>query len=152
MNELAQARAALRRGRPSEALVFLWNALEPARLSGDTSALRSLGGLAERIARTGDDGERREAEHLLEELRGVARHEAAAPATQQVGADVSVAGETAPVEPTFADELVELPGEEESDTDAEPPPRSRRAGIANLIWLLLVLGVVLLNIIRGVGD
>jgi hypothetical protein len=152
VDEVAHARAALRRDRPSEALVFLWNALEPARLAGDAAALRAIGGLAERVARVGDEGERREAERLLEEIREVARHEAGVPATEQVGAEVSVGGDRMASEPTLPDEVGRPPYAEEADADAETAEPGRRAGIVNLIWLLLVLGVVLLNILRGAGD
>ena len=154
MNQLAQARAALRRDRPSEALVFLWNAVEPARLAGDAGALRSIGGLAERIAQSGDEAERREAERLLEQIRGVARHETAVPATEEVGAEVSVGGTTVGAEPTIADALEgrDVPLEEEFDVEDEAPEASRGARLMNIVWLLIALGVVALNVIRGLGD
>ena len=131
--------------------MFLWNALEPARLAGDPAALRAIGGLAERVARTGDEGERREAERLLDQIRGVARTEAAVPATEHVGADVSVGGDTAAAEPTLADELDVPAGDDEFDVEEEPEG-GRRAGMVNLVWLILALGLVALNVLRGLGD
>jgi hypothetical protein len=65
--ELARARKSLARGRTDEALVYLWNALEPARLEG-SEGLRELQRLSTAIRERGDAGERREAERLLEAI------------------------------------------------------------------------------------
>ena len=66
--ELARARKSLARGRTDEALVYLWNALEPARLEG-SDRLRELQALSTVIRERGDAGERRDAERLLEAIR-----------------------------------------------------------------------------------
>ena len=61
MASARDARKALDRGEPAEALVLLWNAVEPARIAGDERALREIGRLAERLRQEGDESERREA-------------------------------------------------------------------------------------------
>ncbi len=66
--ELTRARKSLARGRADEALVYLWNVLEPARLEG-SERLRELQRLATAIRDGGDAGERQEAERLLEAIR-----------------------------------------------------------------------------------
>jgi hypothetical protein len=50
-DEVAHARAALAAGREDEALVLLWNALEPARMAGDEKALGEIAALARTIPR-----------------------------------------------------------------------------------------------------
>jgi hypothetical protein len=45
-DELERARAALEAGNTDEALVLLWNAVEPARLAGDEQRLREIATLA----------------------------------------------------------------------------------------------------------
>ena len=51
------ARKALGRGATAEALVHLWNELEPARLSGDRGRLEALARLAEEVRQRGDEAE-----------------------------------------------------------------------------------------------
>ncbi len=149
MDDLAAARKALRRGRTSDALVYLWNALEPARLAGDASQLRGLAALAARVARDGDEAERQEAARLLAGLHGAVDGAPAVAATERVDAHVSV-GEGA-----MGDEY-EVPGEGAEPAAGEGDPEAagpgRRVAVANLVWLLLVLAVIVLNVIRGVGD
>lgn len=50
-DEIAQARRALAAGNEDEALVFLWKALEPARLADDEAALTEIAALARSIPR-----------------------------------------------------------------------------------------------------
>ena len=80
-SELSEARKAVTRGRADEALVHLWNAVEPARLAGDTRELRTIGQLAGRIHQLGDEGQQREAERLLETVQGAVEVERAPEAT-----------------------------------------------------------------------
>ena len=67
-SELRRARGSAARGRIDEALIYLWNTLEPARLEGG-AALNELRQVAAAISKVGDDGQRREAERLLEAIR-----------------------------------------------------------------------------------
>lgn len=141
-DELRSAQRALGRGATQEALVHLWNALEPARLAGDGRRLRTIAGLAQRVRAQGDEGEGREAERLLEELRSVVGEDGAVvPATRRLDADVYASGEPA-VEP--AGDL--QPGEEEAS-------RGRTARLGNLIWIAIVVAVILFNLLgeRGGG-
>ena len=66
-SELRRARRSAARGRIDEALVYLWNALEPARLEGET-AVTELRRVAALISSMGDNGQRREAERLVEAI------------------------------------------------------------------------------------
>ena len=68
-DSLGDARRALREGEAGEALVHLWNALEQARGTNDAETLGRIAALAQQVEEEGDDGERAEAERLLEELR-----------------------------------------------------------------------------------
>ena len=67
-SELRRARRSAARGRIDEALIYLWNTLEPARLEGG-AALSELRRLAAVISKVDDEGQRREAERLLEAIR-----------------------------------------------------------------------------------
>src|SRR5688500_16692771 len=73
--ELGEARKALTHGRADEALVHLWNAVEAARLAGDSAELHKIARLAEGIRELGDEGEQREADRLLDVLRRAAEDE-----------------------------------------------------------------------------
>ena len=82
MASARNARKALARGAADESLVLLWNEVEPARLAGDVATLRDIGRIAEQIRRDGDPAQQREAERLLETLRGLTEDETPArPAT-----------------------------------------------------------------------
>jgi hypothetical protein len=135
VSKLADARKALSRGSVDAALVDLWNALEPARLAGDRRTLRDIEQLALRIAEE-DEGARREAERLLEAVRGAAEGDVA-PATERVEGRVEVGAEPQ------ADPVVA------TREDRPEGPPSRRAGLAPLIWLLVFLAVVLVNALQG---
>ena len=143
-NEVAAARKALGRGRPDESLVYLWNALEPARLAGDRRALERIGELAERIRAESESVERREAERLLEALHEGAEAEApvmVARAGQE--AEVPLGAESAPGPEEFAAD------EEPAEAEAAQT-RASRAG--SLIFLLIFLAVIALNILRAIQD
>jgi len=129
---LKQARKALARGAADETLVLLWHELEAARLAGDERALRTIERLAGQVAGEGDEGQQREAERLLETVRGaVPAQGGAQPATLQLDGEVHQAGEQ--IEPAdVADgELVGKSG----------------FPIGTLVWVLLIAAVVLINLI-----
>jgi hypothetical protein len=87
-----QARKALARGHPDEAIALLWNAIEPARLAGDRRALATIEQLALSVSREGDESQRREADKLLAALRG-ASEEAGHPATGRIEVGIVTAAE-----------------------------------------------------------
>jgi hypothetical protein len=83
---LSEARAALTRGDADLALVVLWNEVEAARVRGDERTLRAISALAQAIAAGGDEGQRREAERLVEQLQALELGEDVEPAsTSRVG-------------------------------------------------------------------
>jgi hypothetical protein len=131
------ARKALGRGATAEALVHLWNELEPARLSGDRGRLDALARLAEEVRQRGDEADRHDAERLLAELREHAEApQAAAPATAVLEAEVDRTGEV-------LDEAAPEPTGEKG---------SRAGGLANWLWLVFVLVIVLANILGQLRD
>jgi hypothetical protein len=129
-----QARKVLARGYPDEAVVLLWNAIEPARLAGDRRALAAIEHLALSLSREGDESQRREAEKLLEALRE-ASQEADRPATGHVEVGTLTAAEDG-----------ERVGEEEVVAQA-----GRGIGLG-IMWLLLVLAIVILNVLGQGRD
>lgn len=128
---LKQARKALGRGDADEALVLLWNALEPVRIAGDRGALRTIEQLATEIARAGDEAQQREAKRLLEAL----------------GASVP---QDEPVRPATARADVER-GDEEAETEEAAPeaeaPRGLRLG--PIVWFLVLLAFLLFNLLSN---
>ncbi len=133
MDEVRSARRALGSGATAEALVHLWNALEPARLSGDRGSLRAIGGIAQEIRARGDESEAREAERLLEALHETV-DDASAPATGRLDAGV-VAG-----------------GEDVVQDEAEAAAGGLAGRIGNLVWIAVVLFIVLINVIGQLRD
>jgi hypothetical protein len=131
------ARRALARGATAEALVHLWNELEPARLSGQRGRLNELARLAEEVRRRGDEADQYEAERFLGELREQAEAPvAAAPATAVLDAEVERAGDVV--------------GDAEREPSAED--ESRAGGLANWLWVVFVLVIVLANVLSGLRD
>jgi hypothetical protein len=133
------ARRALARGATAEALVYLWNELEPARLSGERGRLNELARLAEEVSRRGDDADRHEAERFLGELRELTEAPTAttAPATAVLDAEIG--------------RPVELPGE--PDAEEQPSEEESRAGrLANWIWVVFVLVIILAHVLSGLRD
>jgi hypothetical protein len=131
------AAGAVRRGAHQEALVVLWNEVEPARLAGDRSRLARIEGLAARIAQEGDDAERREAERLLEVVRAAAQDSGAQAATGPIEGELSPVGER--LERTIGEEAA---GEEASS----------RAGLGPFVWFLILLGIVVLNLLGQLRE
>jgi hypothetical protein len=137
-SELSEARRAVTRGRADEALVHLWNALEPARLAADSAELRRIGGLAERVREVGDEGERREAERLLEALRSAFEDE------REPEATVALPGENGDGGLLPEDEVAAEVEEEQSGPGAR---------FAQLLIPLIILVIVIINVLAGLfGD
>ena len=134
MSKLRDASRAVGRGASAEALVLLWNELEPARIAGDEGALAGIESLANAIAASGDEAEQREAGRLLELLDRYRRDEA------PVGATARIEGELSPVG-AEVNETVEQGEAEESG--------GRGGGLGGLLWLLLLAAIVLFNLL---GD
>lgn len=148
--ELGRARRALGRGREDEALVALWNLVEPARLEGDEGALAEIGNLATRIARTPESPHAGEARRLLESLGR------AAPAMPQTSPTAPVEVEPSGFrrepepppepEPAVAEEepYGELEGDGEPlDEEAQPP----RRGSARWVIPLATLAIIVVNLL-----
>jgi hypothetical protein len=132
-----------------EALVRLWNELEPLRLAGDVSGLDSVERMATRIAREGDEAQRRDAERLLETIERTRADAVPAPATVRLDADVAAVGEAA--EPSFPDEPAgELETTDELDRpEDEGEPGRRRVGWFQLLWIAVFVIVVIVNFLAG---
>jgi hypothetical protein len=144
-DSIADARRALRSGETGEALVHLWNALEESRSTEDASARATIAGLAQRVAREGDDGERSEAGRLLQELSGGpadAEPYAAdapddawgAPAAEDAAAHPPSEEEWLPPDDAVEPPESGGPPQDVSPEEAEPPPASRRATAIG--WLI----------------
>lgn len=137
-SELSEARKAVNRGRADEALVHLWNALEPARLAADSAELRRIARLAERVREVGDEGEQQEAERLLEALRGAAEDEGEPEAT------VALPGENRDGGFLPEDEAAAAVEEEQSGPGAR---------FAQFLIPLIILVIVIINVLAGLfGD
>lgn len=134
MSKVGDARAAVARGAIDEALVLLWNELEPARLAGDRSALATIEALAHRIATKGDEAQRREAERLLETL-GAASGQDTTPARARIEAAATAGSEQ-------VEEILER----------ETRARSPASRLGSIVWLLVVLAVILFNVLGGFRD
>ncbi len=147
---LAGARKALGRGRPDEALVFLWNALEPARLAGDRSALETIGRLAHTIAEKGDSSQRRDAERLLEAVQTTAAEEGETPATARLDADLSPVGERL-AEDTVGATARSGDGVAGDDVDAEGRPRSG-IPLGTILWFVILAVVIVMNVLRRLNE
>jgi hypothetical protein len=134
-----------------EALVRLWNEVEPLRLAGDTSGLEAAERRAMRIAREGDEAQQREAERLLETLRKTRAQEyAAVVATGRRDADVETAGSSAEIgELLEVGEPVDMDGypEDVDELEGERPRRGVRW--TQLVWVAVFLIVVIVNILSG---
>jgi hypothetical protein len=135
--DLGEARKALTHGRADEALVHLWNAVEAARLGGDSTELRRIGRLAERIRELGDEGEQREADRLLDVLRRAAEDE------REPEATVALPGAN-------GDGGVLPEDEAAAEVEEEAGPRGR---LAQLLVPLIIFVIVLINVLAGLfGD
>ena len=135
-DSLGDARRALRQREAGEALVHLWNALEQARGTNDPETLARVAALAQQVEEVGDEGERAEAERLLEELRDAADLTVEEPDAEDEEW-VPPAGETesrprVEIRDEPADEVDEVDEAGEVEEDEEPRSRGRAA----LGWLI----------------
>ncbi len=159
-SELREAQRAAGRGRIDEALVHLWNAVEPARLAGDESGLARIARLAREIQREGDPGQQREATRLLEAVYPPARREGAPsgeparpePEAEDAGRRVALEDLT-----RILEETAEVtgpagePGVESGEAEEQEP--GRRRSRASLLVPLLIALIVIINIVaRTLGD
>ena len=152
MDGVREARTALRHGRSAEALVHLWNALEPARLAGDRRRLDAIGGLAASIAASGEEADRAEAERLLEAVREAAEEPGHFAGAEDVGV-ASVGGEPAPeLEPFGMGEAAPAPqaprGPQPEEAAEAEEPEARRSGVPSL-WTILAILFVIITIARN---
>lgn len=137
-SELNEARKAVARGRADEALVHLWNALEPARLAGDVGELAMVGRLAQRIGEFGDEGERRDAERLLEAVQRAAEDE------REPEATVALPG---------ANGDGDFVPEEEAAAEVGDAERESGGRLARYVLPLIFLIIVIVNVLAGLrGD
>ncbi len=155
MHGVRDARRALARGNTDQALVDLWNALEPLRLGGNIAGLQAVAQTAAAIAETGDGSQAREASRLLQEVSELL----ASSEGREADAFVDVGTFGAPQEvghvgsPPFEgaygvdEEVAPVPeaGPEQEPGDV-PTGRSRTA---SLVWALILGAFVIFNIIRG---
>lgn len=158
--ELKEARRAAGGGRIEEALVYLWNAVEPARLAGDESALEGIARLAAQIQREGDPGQQREAARLLQ---AAGLREPASPA-EAPWPEPSVEEAAVTEQEDVLAELAQSLGETEGmptpagetaarEPEAEKPEPVRRRSLGSLLVTLLVIVIVLVNVLaRVLGD
>lgn len=145
------ARRALARGRDDEALVLLWNAIEPLRLRGDRAGLQEVERLAAAVAGRADGAYAAEAERLRAEVRETLGEAAATPVAVAVGAEP--AGPGGPL-PPFPEAGVPLPLPDETGTgepeEAGEQPRGR--GLGTLLWAAFVALVIVINVVGGLRD
>lgn len=147
--DLDQARKAVRRGAPDEALVFLWNALEPARLARDGSALETIGRLAHTIAEKGDSSQRRDAERLLETLQTTVAEDEETPATARLDAELSPVGQT-----LEEDAAAAARPRDGMDGEAVEPEGRPRSGIpfGAILWFAILAAVIVMNALRRLNE
>lgn len=134
--DLKNARKSLADGRVDEALLFLWNALEPARLEGGR-ARRELERLATAAAGQGDESQREEAQRLLGSLR-------------ELPADVDA------IERAVVEDAVPVEDEEDGPTEAPPaaaPGTPARRNLGRYAIPAIFLLIVVVNLLaRALGD
>lgn len=161
-NDVKEAERAVARGRPDEALVYLWNALEPARIAGDAKSLQRIARVAQRIAQGGETGEQREAQRLLESLRPAAARAATVAASVPAPEPAAAApfprrapsvdeAETVPEEIVVTGDWVpegpEAPGQAD-EADGAP----KRSGLGRFVVPLVFLAIVLVNVLNRLLD
>lgn len=145
-DDLKKARKSLNEGRVDEALLYLWNALEPARLEG-RRAVRDVAQLAVAAARRGDESQKAEAQRLLDSLSELS-DDADAEAAETV--TVQDAAPPAPSPEPGAETETAAGTEAESEPDPETPARRNLGRYAiPAIFILIVLVNVLA---RALGD
>jgi hypothetical protein len=150
MATVRDARRALARGDTDEALVDLWNALEPLRLRDDRSGLHAVAELAVQIAGTGDGSQAREAERLLEAVRDALDPDGGSAARRTVSVGTpeppAVLDDSAPG--LDEDREVEI-GEYDPDDVIDVEGDVERPRFRGLVWALIVAAFVIFNIVSG---
>jgi len=153
--ELSQARKAIARDRGDEALVILWNLVEPARLEDDQGTLRAIAAIAGAVAQK-DESSRREAERLLETL-GRATPARPEPERAEIGFEeldepLPSMPPTVPSIPSSVEDAgygdIEAP--ETATERAETDPQPRRRGPGRFVIPIVTLVVILVNVIARV--
>lgn len=158
MASLRDARRSLERGDVDEAMVVLWNALEPLRLAGDQEGLEEAARLAARAA-AADEAYASEAERMRTAVGALAADPADAgvvvPQRERSFAETlehwaeTVVTTTAAGEPGMPEPV---PG---PVPDAEPADDEEGRGkrLGPLVWALLVGLFLILNVLGNVfGD
>lgn len=164
MASLRDARRSLERGDVDEAMVALWNALEPLRLAGDQDGLEEAARLAARAA-AADEAYASEAERMrttvgaltadpTETAVVVPQRDRTLAETLEHWAETVVTA-TGAGEPGRPEPVAGAPSPDAEPADAEPADddngRGRRLG--PLVWALLVGLFLILNVLGNVfGD
>lgn len=136
-SQTREARKSLSRGRVDEALVYLWGALEPARLERGAT-LRELQRLSLLVRDRGDEGQRREAERLLEAIGR----------SSEEGGQVEVGVVTE----RRAGALEEAEPATRGDDSEEGEPVEGRSTLGRLLLPIVFLVIILINVITRIAD
>lgn len=153
MATVRDARRALDRGDVDQALVVLWNLLEPLRLEGDDNGLNRVAEMADEIATLAGGSYATEAQRLQAATGRITTAEPAVttaverrvPDSLEQWATVLLGGEAA------------RPGDLEGDVarggDGAPAEQSRGRRLGPIVWAVLVALFVLLQVLGNVfGD
>jgi hypothetical protein len=135
-SDLREARKSLARGRTDEALVYLWNTLEPARLERGAT-LRELQRLSTLIRNQGEEAQQREAERLLEAISRSSEE------GQQIEATVLTEGLTG---------VPEAAEPARSGTGESGESVATRPRLGRLLLPLVFLLIILINVIARIVD
>lgn len=135
-SQTREARKSLSRGRVDEALVYLWGALEPARLERG-AALGELQRLSLVVRDRGDEGQRREAERLLEAISR----------SSEEGEQVEVGVVTERRAGALEEAEPAARGEGE-----EGEPVEGRSTLGRLLLPIVFLLIILINVITRIAD
>ena len=135
-SELRAARKSLARGRTDEALVYLWNMLEPARLDRG-APLRELQRLAAVVRNQGNEAQQREAERLLEAI--------GRSSTDEEQIEVAVLDERLTAVPDAMDSTA-------SGEGGRGEPVATGTQLRRLLLPLVLLLIILINFIARIID
>jgi hypothetical protein len=134
--------------REAEELVRLWQELQAAQVAGDEARLASVRARAEAEARRPDAS--REWELLAREAGKYSTHvHEAREAQPTAGVGADAATQSYRVEDEFQLDEVSAP-----DSAAEPAEETAGRGrsLGPLIWVLVVIGYVLLQVLNGING
>jgi hypothetical protein len=153
MATVRDARRALDRGEVDEALLVLWNLIEPLRLEGDRAGLHRVTDLADEIATVADGAYASEAERLVAAVGRATSDEPAVttvigqrvPDTLEQWATVLLGGD--------AGRADDLGGDVRADGDEAPGEESRGRRLGPIVWAVLLGLFVLLQVLGNLfGD